>query len=256
MAWSAQLSIAAALLLAAPLWTCAQTSNTAAFQSSRKLVCSAGGGGSGTNGGSGTFAPSPGGLSFPSTPFGLNTDTFNSKVVTSGDLDNDGDPDVLHAYLNRTDAHVGGIVEWWENVGGGGSSQFARRAIVVTGSLASPADIHDAALADMDSDGDLDVVLLLYQQTAYVAWEALGNGVPFFCLLLFLRWQLLRLWTRTPPPPPTHFLLHLIPAAASSPFCINIFSMLPLRCLARGCVFSLHPSPVLSAAPPAPLVKL
>jgi hypothetical protein len=223
MAWSAQLSIAAALLLAAPLWTCAQTSNTAAFQSSRKLVCSAGGGGSGTNGGSGTFAPSPGGLSFPSTPFGLNTDTFNSKVVTSGDLDNDGDPDVLHAYLNRTDAHVGGIVEWWENVGGGGSSQFARRAIVVTGSLASPADIHDAALADMDSDGDLDVVLLLYQQTAYVAWEALGNGVPFFCLLLFLRWQLLRLWTRTPPPlPPISFYI-LSPLQLHLPFVLIYF---------------------------------
>ncbi len=82
-----------------------------------------------------------------------------------GDLDGDGDPDLLSA--SRDDD----TLAWYENVGGAGAS-FARRVISATADGASAVDV-----ADVDRDGDLDV-LAVSTFDGTLAWHSndAGNG--------------------------------------------------------------------------------
>ncbi len=64
--------------------------------------------------------------------------------VEAADLNGDGEPDILAV------AFLGDVVRWWENLGG--ASGFLERDI------ATFADARAARPADLDLDGDLDVV--------------------------------------------------------------------------------------------------
>ena len=81
-------------------------------------------------------------------PVSLSETTDGPSAIVSGDLDGDGDPDVLT--VSRNDRKVA----WYANHGGGafGSQQ------VIT-SILSAVEPQDAQLADLDEDGDLDVIV-------------------------------------------------------------------------------------------------
>ncbi|MBK8339974.1 MAG: VCBS repeat-containing protein [Flavobacteriales bacterium] len=66
-----------------------------------------------------------------------------AKAIASGDVDNDGDPDLLLTLMT-------GDLEWMENTDGLGS--FGPGAVIVQGLYTDRAE-----LADVDGDGDLDV---------------------------------------------------------------------------------------------------
>lgn len=84
--------------------------------------------------------------------------------VEAGDLDNDGDLDLLSVNTNDS------TVVWFENLGGGvfGSQQ------IITNRIFRPNTI---SLNDLDGDLDLDVVCGAYNGNEIVWFENLGNGV-------------------------------------------------------------------------------
>jgi len=90
--------------------------------------------------------------------------TFNgASDVLAADLDGDGDLDVLGA------ASVADDIAWWENETGDGSS-WRRRTI--TGQFDGAISV---SAADIDLDGDLDVVGAAFDADAVSWWENL-NG--------------------------------------------------------------------------------
>jgi len=82
--------------------------------------------------------------------------------VNAGDLDNDGDIDIL----------VGGIgtgnTAWFENLG---SKQFAEHELSAT------FDPRDVKVADLDGDLDMDAVAASYWSNGISWWENEGGGV-------------------------------------------------------------------------------
>ncbi|MBK6752795.1 MAG: VCBS repeat-containing protein [Flavobacteriales bacterium] len=66
-----------------------------------------------------------------------------AKAITSGDIDGDGDPDLLFTLMD-------GALEWMENMDGQGT--FGPGAVIVQGLYTDRAE-----LGDVDGDGDLDV---------------------------------------------------------------------------------------------------
>jgi hypothetical protein len=84
--------------------------------------------------------------------------------VRAGDLDGDGRPDLVVAEFG----YDRGRVLWLENRGG---NRFRDREL-----LALPGAIH-VPLADLDGDGDLDIVTVVSQEDEEViAFENLGGG--------------------------------------------------------------------------------
>ncbi len=87
--------------------------------------------------------------------------------VTTGDLDGDGDQDVLGAGFSEE------TISWWENVDGLGT--FGARHDLVTGY----AGAISAAIADLDQDGDLDVVGAANTNQDVSWWENNGDGMTW-----------------------------------------------------------------------------
>lgn len=89
----------------------------------------------------------------------------NTEVV---DFDGDGDADILCASFN------GDQVSWFENLGAaqpGGPSSFVRRVV------ASPArGASEAISADVDGDGDLDVISAMYHDGEVRLHERTAGG--------------------------------------------------------------------------------
>src|SRR5690606_25118472 len=81
------------------------------------------------------------------------------------DLDNDGDLDVLIASF--TDHKVA----WYENLGGG---TFNTQQQVITGSAVSVWSVY---AADLDNDGDMDVLSASRDDNKIAWYENLGGGI-------------------------------------------------------------------------------
>ncbi|NUM48600.1 MAG: VCBS repeat-containing protein, partial [Anaerolineales bacterium] len=88
--------------------------------------------------------------------------------VAAGDVDGDGDQDVLGA------AFSGGFISWWENLDGEGD--FGPRNTIATGYSGATSILG----ADLDRDGDLDVVGSAYSNDTISWWEnTAGNGTTW-----------------------------------------------------------------------------
>ncbi|GAB4148954.1 MAG: hypothetical protein Fur0021_09470 [Candidatus Promineifilaceae bacterium] len=98
----------------------------------------------------------------------IDGDVDGANSVDSADVDGDGDLDVLATALNTGD------VFWWENLSGNGDSWLKQ---VVTVNFA---DVVDVMAADLDGDGDMDV-LTAGRSTHRVTWweNGAGNGLEW-----------------------------------------------------------------------------
>lgn len=87
-------------------------------------------------------------------PFGLvNTVSYNTP--TMADIDNDGDPDILTV-------EDYGVIKFFENTGSSQSPQFTAPVTNPFGLAQNPASndvYYQATFADMDGDGDLDLII-------------------------------------------------------------------------------------------------
>ncbi|MEW5986607.1 MAG: FG-GAP-like repeat-containing protein [Chloroflexota bacterium] len=94
------------------------------------------------------------------------TGDFNGATgVAGGDLDGDGDTDVLGA------AFLDDTIGWWENLDGGGLNWNEH---VISGSFDGA---HAVATADLDGDGDLDVLGAARLGDQVTWWENVnGDG--------------------------------------------------------------------------------
>lgn len=97
-----------------------------------------------------------------------------ARSVTNGDIDNDGDLDIISA--NELDDEIA----WYEN-DGGLSPMFAHHSIA---SPNGPTGLVDGAswviTGDLDNDGDLDVVSASIHDDTIAWYENDGNTVPNF----------------------------------------------------------------------------
>ena len=91
---------------------------------------------------------------------------FNSETYPA-DLDNDGDIDILSLQFNRV-----GEATWYKNLDGLGN--FSEAIII---HRLSRGEVHILNAADMDMDGDLDVVIGSDNRDEFLIWvENTGNG--------------------------------------------------------------------------------
>lgn len=84
--------------------------------------------------------------------------------VFAADLDGDGDQDVLSTSLNDD------RVDWYENLGSGG---FGPRQMIGSHPGDNPVDVY---AADLDGDGDVDVLSATYLGREVMWYENLGSG--------------------------------------------------------------------------------
>lgn len=91
--------------------------------------------------------------------------SLGSRIVATGDIDNDGDVDVVGAsYYDNT-------VRWFENDGAG---QFTPRVVSTTVN-----EGQGVTVADLDNDGDLDIVTASSGDNTIAVFKNLDRGV--FC---------------------------------------------------------------------------
>ncbi len=89
-----------------------------------------------------------------------------ARSVTAADIDSDGDIDVIGA------AREGSEVAWWSNNGNG---EFTKRQISsVAGDVDGP---YGSYIADIDSDGDLDVLAADQFDNDIVWWEMQNSSI-------------------------------------------------------------------------------
>jgi hypothetical protein len=107
------------------------------------------------------------GTGFASAPWWSSTVDLDADGIGSlftADLDGDGDLDILGAAFSAN------AIRWWENTGGGLPSWTSH--IIATGFMGA----QDVKAADLDGDGDLDVVGAAYLQNRVSWWE--NDGTP------------------------------------------------------------------------------
>ena len=106
------------------------------------------------------------GRSFATSPRILDNAADNPESVEAADIDGDGDLDVLSALegLDTTSKVV-----WYENAG----DRSFSGARLISDELLGPTDAH---AADLDGDGDLDVLSASYFDNKIAWYENLGNG--------------------------------------------------------------------------------
>ena len=90
----------------------------------------------------------------------------NVRGVAAGDLDRDGDLDLVSASYNDD------AVAWYENDGTPGSGQWTRR-LISTGAGGA----NDVVVADFDRDGDLDVACAQFLDDE-ISWYRNNGGAP------------------------------------------------------------------------------
>ncbi len=78
-------------------------------------------------------------------------DVTNASSVYATDMDNDGDIDVLAGFLDPPTGSRSGFIRWYENDGSGGFTP-----LMVDSNIA--AGVHSVFAADVDGDGDMDVL--------------------------------------------------------------------------------------------------
>jgi hypothetical protein len=102
----------------------------------------------------------------------ITTDAFGANAVGASDLDNDGDLDVF-ASCNKNDQVTGHEkIEWYENTSGDGSTWTVHTLMSFWD---APADI---AGADLDADGDVDLVVPAQDHTRKVSWFENNGASP------------------------------------------------------------------------------
>ena len=97
------------------------------------------------------------------------TTADEAREVFVGDVDNDGDLDIVSA--SRTD----GAIAWYENNGASDPSFTATDIVNSTDGSGGKTDVH---LADIDNDGDLDIVAADYDRNPVVWYENNGANNP------------------------------------------------------------------------------
>ncbi len=101
------------------------------------------------------------------TPFGLQN--LGIELPTVADLDNDGDLDVLSGSLYST-------IRYFQNVGTPEAPSFAAPVVNPFG-LSPNGLVTVPNLADLDGDGDLDLLYMLYGGGSQI-WYAENTGTP------------------------------------------------------------------------------
>lgn len=128
--------------------------------------------------------PVPSGPILPRPMFPVGVSSV--RDLLSGDLDRDGDVDVV---LGGTDTSGGGVVSVLRADGAAG---FAAPVLLPTAS--GPLTTH---LADLDGDGDLDLALVTFQGSGYVLETRLGDGAGGFAAALFHSATTIQGWLRS-----------------------------------------------------------
>ncbi|MDP6920199.1 MAG: VCBS repeat-containing protein, partial [Arenicellales bacterium] len=96
----------------------------------------------------------------------IDTDADNAMSVFVADMDNDGDLDIVSASGNDN------TIAWYENDGAADPSWTAA-------DIATSADnAHSVFVADMDNDGDMDIVSASYNDDAIAWYENDGAADP------------------------------------------------------------------------------
>jgi len=104
----------------------------------------------------------------------LATDATHADDVRVGDLDNDGDLDVVSASSVPGFPASDDEIRWYENIGPGSSPGFVERTIYFSANGAI-----SAVVADLDGDGDEDVATA--GRSNQIAWhESDGMSLPAF----------------------------------------------------------------------------
>ncbi len=102
------------------------------------------------------------------TEHAVDSEFEGANCVYAADVDNDGDIDVLGAAIFADD------ITWWENLDGTGLVWFEH---IVDGEYDGVQSVY---AADMDGDGDIDVLGAAYSVDEITWWENLdGNGLSW-----------------------------------------------------------------------------
>jgi hypothetical protein len=97
----------------------------------------------------------------------INTSVFEAWSVDTADMEGDGDPDVLTA------SSFDNKVSWFQNVGGSGSNWLAN---TISAGVTQARSVDGA---DLDGDGDADVVTVAFGTSRLIWFANAGNGLSF-----------------------------------------------------------------------------